>query len=602
MILGNIGGGSTDVEVRRMFEQAHIAVGVVRVPHEKASGQTKASAYVELSLQAEDPEIAADFVAHRLSGAELGGRPITIEPKFGESEAGGAPATGQKGMQAPGCGGKGGALGAIGGKGKCVPPPRRPPLVGAPGGKCVPPPSLFAAAQAAAAGKGPKGPLRPLQPVGAAAGGKGPAPFYAKGGVPPMESKFVTNRKTQICVYWREGRCTRGVHCSFAHGEEEIANEYRTRRVSMEDLRAKRPDPLGAPGAGAPAPTNDPRRSRSKSRVVRTRPPKVVGFTKKDTLPAVHELETRVVDAADADAAKPKRKIRKPTEPTLVDVDAEADSSDAKPDAAVPLGQFHLGEDGMQQLENTYGLGLQMLKAMGWSAGAGLGKDLEGSLEPVWVSILSQLGLRYGTKDRRCLGMAPPKKFRDSDASSSVLSASSAASSTKKRRKCSRSGSRSSRSSRSLRPTRVKRKRRRRSRSSVSRKSSSSSSSSRSSSTRSRKRRRRSRSRKFKRRVSAPANTSAGQPPPKAAEPPVEAGAAVLASKPVHEPPEIAQAKKQVLAKLTVMKNIVEKEQRQKEFRQLLREWHPDKNPERIEMATAVFQFLQKGKSLLNLK
>lgn len=82
----------------------------------------------------------------------------------------------------------------------------------------------------------------------------------------------------------------------------------------------------------------------------------------------------------------------------------------------------------------------------------------------------------------------------------------------------------------------------------------------------------------------------------------MEVGAAVLASKPVHEPPEIAQAKKQVLAKLTVMKNIVEKEQRQKEFRQLLREWHPDKNPERIEMATAVFQFLQKGKSLLNLK
>lgn len=75
-----------------------------------------------------------------------------------------------------------------------------------------------------------------------------------------------------------------------------------------------------------------------------------------------------------------------------------------------------------------------------------------------------------------------------------------------------------------------------------------------------------------------------------------------MASKPVHEPPEIALAKKQVLAKLTVMKNIVEKESRQKEFRQLLREWHPDKNPERIEMATAVFQFLQKGKSLLNLK
>lgn len=70
----------------------------------------------------------------------------------------------------------------------------------------------------------------------------------------------------------------------------------------------------------------------------------------------------------------------------------------------------------------------------------------------------------------------------------------------------------------------------------------------------------------------------------------------------VKEPPEIAQAKKQVLAKLTMMKNIEPKEQRAKEFRLLLREWHPDKNPERIDMATAVFQFLQKGKSLLNLK
>jgi len=70
----------------------------------------------------------------------------------------------------------------------------------------------------------------------------------------------------------------------------------------------------------------------------------------------------------------------------------------------------------------------------------------------------------------------------------------------------------------------------------------------------------------------------------------------------VKEPPEIAQAKKQVLAKLTVLKNVEPKEQRAKEFRLLLREWHPDKNPERIDMATAVFQFLQKGKSLLNLK
>lgn len=70
----------------------------------------------------------------------------------------------------------------------------------------------------------------------------------------------------------------------------------------------------------------------------------------------------------------------------------------------------------------------------------------------------------------------------------------------------------------------------------------------------------------------------------------------------MKDPPEIAKAKKQVLAQLTVLKNVEPKEQRMKEFRQMLREWHPDKNPDRLDMATSVFQFLQKGKSLLNLK
>lgn len=60
--------------------------------------------------------------------------------------------------------------------------------------------------------------------------------------------------------------------------------------------------------------------------------------------------------------------------------------------------------------------------------------------------------------------------------------------------------------------------------------------------------------------------------------------------------------KKRVLAKLTELQKVEPKEQRAKEFRNLLRDWHPDKNPEKKDMATAVFQFLQKGKSLLNLK
>eukprot|EP00435_Cladocopium_sp_Y103_P057782 s1350_g20.t1 len=69
----------------------------------------------------------------------------------------------------------------------------------------------------------------------------------------------------------------------------------------------------------------------------------------------------------------------------------------------------------------------------------------------------------------------------------------------------------------------------------------------------------------------------------------------------VVEDPETA-AKKRVQAKLTELQKVEPKEQRAKEFRNLLRDWHPDKNPENKDMATAVFQFLQKGKSLLNLE
>lgn len=56
------------------------------------------------------------------------------------------------------------------------------------------------------------------------------------------------------------------------------------------------------------------------------------------------------------------------------------------------------------------------------------------------------------------------------------------------------------------------------------------------------------------------------------------------------------------LAKLTKLQGVEPKESRAKEWRLLLRNWHPDKNPERVEVATAVFQFLQKGKTLLNLE
>lgn len=68
------------------------------------------------------------------------------------------------------------------------------------------------------------------------------------------------------------------------------------------------------------------------------------------------------------------------------------------------------------------------------------------------------------------------------------------------------------------------------------------------------------------------------------------------------ENPEVQKAKMEALAKLQSMQSVEPKEERSKQFRALLREWHPDKNPEKAEVATAVFQFLQKGKNLLNLK
>lgn len=65
--------------------------------------------------------------------------------------------------------------------------------------------------------------------------------------------------------------------------------------------------------------------------------------------------------------------------------------------------------------------------------------------------------------------------------------------------------------------------------------------------------------------------------------------------------PETEKAKAEALEELMKLRSL-EKEARMTEFRALLRKWHPDKNPERVEVATAVFQFLQKGKPVLDAK
>lgn len=78
------------------------------------------------------------------------------------------------------------------------------------------------------------------------------------------------------------------------------------------------------------------------------------------------------------------------------------------------------------------------------------------------------------------------------------------------------------------------------------------------------------------------------------------APAAATEDKPVN--PEVEAAKQEALQKLQQLRAVEPKEARMKEWRALLRAWHPDKNPERTEVATEVFQFLQKGKLLIDSK
>jgi len=63
--------------------------------------------------------------------------------------------------------------------------------------------------------------------------------------------------------------------------------------------------------------------------------------------------------------------------------------------------------------------------------------------------------------------------------------------------------------------------------------------------------------------------------------------------------PEVEAAKAENLAKLMKLRDIQPVQARMKEYRELLRHWHPNKNPEKVEVATAVFQFLQKAKPMI---
>ncbi|CAE8638979.1 unnamed protein product, partial [Polarella glacialis] len=428
-------------------------------------------------------------------------------------------------------------------------------------------------------------------------------------------------------VYFKEGRCTRGVTCNYAHGDHELQSEPRG------------PEIRGRPPARAPGPAGrydvrsgrDSGHRQERSRSARR---KGVSFAKSGALPGVERSECVVhgpppprkrptaaqapapdepkaadtngyprtaTDGAHGDPEEQDEAKKDPGAKTAdavdkpVDVDAEAEKEvkqkvdEGKPSAASAVAAFLLSEVGAAELDETYGLGARLLRGMGWRPGTGVGVSNDGELEPVSIQLLVQSSTHFGRKDRRCLGRRKPRRFRDSDESSPSRTPSSSSSS--------RSGSKSSaKSSNSSSKSSRKKKRRRRTKRKRSRSSSSSSSKSSSSSSRSKRRKRKERREKFSSQGPAAAAGAAAAAAGAVKAPPEPAAAAA------KEDPETAQAKKRVLAKLTELQKVEPKEQRAKEFRTLLRDWHPDKNPEKLEMATAVFQFLQKGKSLLNLK
>merc|ERR1712217_807986 len=66
-----------------------------------------------------------------------------------------------------------------------------------------------------------------------------------------------------------------------------------------------------------------------------------------------------------------------------------------------------------------------------------------------------------------------------------------------------------------------------------------------------------------------------------------------------NDNPDAEKAKAEALEQLQKINAVDSREERFKQWRALLRRWHPDKNLDRPEVATAVFRFLQKGKRLL---
>jgi len=625
--VGDLALEATEADIQSAFEHAGFVVEVVHVPLDR-DRKSRGYALVYIKVQdLQEPDVATDFALHRMRGTEILGSPITVEVKQESSDGDAAVRLDGSASRMVGVGGRGLAGSVHAGL-------RRIPGVGAMAGPSGLEVNLSAnlAANLAAA----RGPLRKTQicnywregrctrgQICAFAHGeveidpevrarrladttrllreagplKEPRAFFSPG--LSQDSKFVVNRKTQICMYWKEQRCTRGASCSFAHGEEELLKDP-VHRSMMEEMRRQREAREKAPLPSVRSKTRSPRRS------------KPVTFVKGGTLEAVNRTESVVTEPQSAVNARGNSlsKAEGSEMPRAAKAGggvsgAASEGAHQKEDTnrgmstkaeVHPNGNweqfkpapFLLTEDGTPHLVETYRLGATLLKGMGWQCGRGVGKVLGGALEPVSVHTMKLPSIHFGSKDRRCLGIKKPKKFKDSDEESASAGSGSSSSSSSVRPK----RSNSSVSSKSSGHTKRRSRRKRRKTSASSRSFSSSSSSSGSSSSRSRPARKKRSTGKDK-----GSSKRGGSSARAGAE-----AAVVVTGGAVKEPPEIALAKKQVLAKLTDIKGIESKDQRAKEFRQLLREWHPDKNPERIDMATAVFQFLQKGKSLLNLK
>lgn len=645
LVISGVGDNVKEHDLRLFFQTARIPVARMQMqtPDTAKEGDEKekeAVALADILVPAqEDAEVAADFACHRLNGSEVGGQKVTVEVKGPVEEEAAPAAKGWTPLQAlnrlkqqamansQGGAATGVAAAALKGmqqgaevqqragrwkvelctffkENKCTKGALCPFAHGEEELNKDPPSTQTAQLT-------PAERLRKLAELRGLVPPKGQGPATPPPAVRPGQQPPVV-KKAQLCSFWQEGRCTRGSLCAYAHGENELHKEERTpigasRNISEEvrnKLREARERHQGGwKGSGKDG------KSRMRGRPDRKGREALI-FSHEDMLGPAERVKAQVLENGKAMGWNPIMKAK--MAPTEVD---EVDQED-KP------ATFLLNEDGVPYLFETYGLGAQLLVHMGWQPGGGVGKQLQGRMEPVSVEGMQASATHLGRRDRRCLGIPRPSEQEDSEKSDESLEApddyrgdrggdrdggrgerrrgdrkrsrsrSSSYSSSRSRRrgrrkklrpkKRSRSGSRDDKKDRSAR----KKKRTRSS-------SKSSSSSSRSSSSRGKKRKR-----PFS---TTPASASAGSGTAGASQS-AAPKAAPAAEEPVKEDPAIAHEKKKVLAKLTVMKNIEPKEQRMKEFRQMLREWHPDKNPERIEMATAVFQFLQKGKSLLNLK